>query len=343
MPRWGLYVVKESFYVSSRVRCAIGLVLFTVSLNLCGAQQSLPSANSDPSEIAATVGSREITADMLRNEIIRRGGQQREPVADASTKTAALDALIRLELLATVAIEVGLEKDPGIIEAYKRLLAEKYWRDHLQYLGGQTRVSDQEVRDYYDAYRDQHREPIRARAAIIFLRYPASVSEDDKTRLRHTAERVLAEANSLPPAERFFGNLAGKYSSDSASARRQGDIGWILQGASISQWEPVAVNALFALDTPGQISPVTAGDRGIYLVRLVDRTGGAEKPLQAVEREISEQLYREKTKAAQERFIEQLKQRYPVSINEDVLGHIWSGTDTKGLGNAPPAFPVGRP
>lgn len=323
-------------------RCLVSLsiVLASVIIGACADEREPTAMARSTDAVVATVGGHPILAEALRQEMVRRGGYRGNQVSGAATRQAALGELIRVETLAAAARDAGLDKDPQLAEAYTRLLAERYWREEWTKLAAGTQPSDDEVRAFYDANTDPFREPVRARGAVIYLRYPAAASAADKAHLRTTAEQVLADSKGLAASEQFFGDLARKFSADPLSARRGGDIGWVVQGASIAQWEPAVVEALFTLETPGQVAPLVEGERGIYLVRLVERSAGGKKPLASVEREIRGRIAADKAQKAQASLMDRLRTRFPVKVNEEALQLVGTSGSEGTKPDAPPAFPI---
>ena len=344
--RW----VKAATKPLDHVRPCLGCTRFTVLLLTLATNAWCPGTTyaeagegGQPATevVVATVHGNAITDTQLRTEIARRGGLPAEAEDRERRKLALLDELIRIELFALAAAEAGLDKDPEVVEAYRRMLAERFWREQLTRLTDQIKVSDQEVAAYYESHRDQFLQPARARGAMIFFRYPARATEEEKQKIERVAKDVLSQVRRLDPAERFFGDLASEHSADSASARRKGDIGWVVEGASLSRWEPVVVRALFALQSPGDLSAPLHGERGVYLVRLVEKVGGKPKPLADVEVQIRKEIHKEKGRAVQQGYIAELRQRYDVVLNEAALKSVGSVNQVDGPGSTPPAFPVG--
>jgi peptidyl-prolyl cis-trans isomerase SurA len=124
----------------------------------------------------------------------------------------------------------------------------------------EVNVSNGEVREFYNAFRDS----LPAQPAAIKLSHilmtvtvtPATV-EGARTRLTD----VLAEIE----AGLDFAEAAKEYSQD-PTAESGGDLGWLSKGDLVGPFE----DAAFQL-TPGQLSGVVRTDIGLHLIQCVER------------------------------------------------------------------------
>jgi hypothetical protein len=120
---------------------------------------------------------------------------------------------------------------------------------YLEALAEAEPVGEEFVRADYDRNRHLYRVPDRYRLLGIL------------TKTREEAERARAEIL----GGKAFGEVARKYSTDAATREKGGEVGWLED----TRMQPHLYQAVRKL-RKGELSPVFAGPRGWYVVRLVD-------------------------------------------------------------------------
>lgn len=296
----------------------------------------IPSrAQPDDSEIVASVGDRRITAQELRFAL---GQQGAEPGSVPSgLREAALESLIRTEILAQAALDAGFDADPEVARGYKSLLAERFWREQMKQFRRRMDVTEEVVRSAYEARKAEFAEIGRSRGAVIYFRFRA---DESKEATLERARSVRAEAIALED-EILFGSLAERHSDHSESRNRQGDIGWVRADSQIFRVDPAAIRALLALNETGEVSEPVVAERGVYLVKLVGRTPERVRPYEEVARKIRDELRRDAMTALQDELFQELRSRYDIDSRSRLAARIEPLTPKDGP--RPPSFPVSAP
>jgi peptidyl-prolyl cis-trans isomerase D len=125
-----------------------------------------------------------------------------------------------------------------------------------------VRVSDDEIRAYYDTHKKQFDRPGRAKVSIIII--PRSVTAADSAAVRAHA---VALRSRILGGEKFE-DVARAESADSVSAVNGGSLGRGGKGRFIAPFETAA----YALK-PGEISQPVLTPFGYHIVRVDDRKG----------------------------------------------------------------------
>lgn len=141
--------------------------------------------------------------------------------------------------------------------------------------------SEDELRQYYDTNVAAAAQREQRRAAHILLTLAPDAKPEDKARVRAEAERLLAEVRANP--ERFA-ELARQHSQDPGSAGQGGDLGWFGRGAMVKPFE----DAVFAL-AKGQVSDIVETDFGLHIIRVLDVRQQPVEPFEKMRAALADQ------------------------------------------------------
>jgi peptidyl-prolyl cis-trans isomerase C len=240
----------------------------------------------------ATVNGRSISAGQFDKFLEFK----RLPPKDEAGKARLLDQYLEREALAAVIEKKGL-LDNDLVQAElnefkKELLISRYFE---KYLGEQ--VTDQTVTNFYNTKAAEYEEK-KAHVAHILIRLNKKMSEEERQAKLTTAR----EAYSKIRAGEDFGQVAGTYSEDTISAKKDGDLGWIKEGSIDEKFS----KTVFALKE-GDVSEPFETPFGFHVVRLLEAPQVVKQPLKAVAGDIRYQLRNQAKKAEMERLLTEVK------------------------------------
>ena len=131
-----------------------------------------------------------------------------------------------------------------------------------------TTVTDDELKLAYQQNIQQFEVPNRVHAEHILL---TTVGKPDAevAEIKKKAEDILAQARKGAN----FEDLAKKYSDDPGSKTKGGDLGWLLQGQTVPEFEKAA----FSLPK-GQISDLIKTQYGFHIIKVLDKETAHTKP-----------------------------------------------------------------
>jgi parvulin-like peptidyl-prolyl isomerase len=317
-------------------RAAAFAWLAALALPAAGAwAQPQPAA---PSPVIATIGSETITVADFEAEMKRRSVAG-VSFASLEQKRALLDEMLRLAALVNQAREAGYERHTDIQTMVRRLLASRYEQDQLKPRLDALKVSDEEVRREYDSHVRDYSVPEYVHAAMIFIELPKGASPDAVKQATARAETALAEAAKLPATTRGFGDLARRHSDDQASKYVGGDLGWQPRGQSGDRWGQPVTDAIAKLDKPGDVGPIVRTDRGLYLVKLIEKREGSVRPFEQVRDGIAHKLMQDKRAVAERAFREEVWAAGQPKINQDLLSKSQPPKVPPDPKDRPPALP----
>jgi parvulin-like peptidyl-prolyl isomerase len=271
-------------------------------------------------KVLAKVGERTITLGDFAATLERMDSFERLRYQSADRRKQLLDELIDLELLAEEARRRGLDKQPETQERVRQMLRDELLAQVRAQTPPPGDISEADARKYYDAHRDDFREPERRRVAHIALGSEAE------------AKALLEKAQSASAVE--WGKLVGEKSRDPRSKpsatlppELAGDLGIVGPPGHPRGDNPNVPEALraavFEIDKLGGVLPRAVAANGqFHLVRLTGKTDARDRTFADAERSIRVALTQERLRANEAALEVELKQKYPVTIDEAQLAQL---------------------
>ncbi len=143
----------------------------------------------------------------------------------------------------------------------------------LAALRANTHVSDDDLRAYYNQNIDQYKVDNRVHVEHILLK-TVGKTDAEAAEIRLKAEDVLKQAKKHGAN---FEQLAQKYSEDDGSKAKGGDLGWIVEGQTVPEFQQAA----FSLPK-GAISDLVKTQYGFHIIKVLDRETAHTKSFEEV-------------------------------------------------------------
>ena len=143
-------------------------------------------------------------------------------------------------------------------------------------VGETIQISDAQVQSYYNAHKDQYRTPERIHARHILLS-TTNKPKDQVPKIQAKAEDLLKQIR----AGADFAQLAMKNSEDPGSAVKGGDLGWVVRGQMVKNFE----DTVFALK-PNEVSNVVTTEYGFHIIQVLEKEPARLRPIEEVKNEI---------------------------------------------------------
>jgi peptidyl-prolyl cis-trans isomerase D len=144
-------------------------------------------------------------------------------------------------------------------------------------------ITDDEVKVYYQSHIDQYKLEDRAHVAHILFK-TVGMTDAQVEEVKKKAEDVLNKAKHGGN----FADLAKQYSEDT-SKDKGGDLGWIVRGQTVPEFEAAA----FSLPK-GSISDLVKTQYGFHIIQVIDRENARTQTLDEVKANIINQLQAER-------------------------------------------------
>lgn len=329
------------FHSAVRLLILIGIC---ISFSACERQKIQPVYTGDAKnnvEVIANVGEANITVEQIQAQMRFKGGHIPGRFDSLESKQKLLDEMIHFEVLAQKAREAGYENDPEIQEAVKKMLVRKYKQEYLNLLLQKEKISEDEVRAYYEENIQEFSSPEAFRAAIISIKHSQNETSASKQAKRKKTEEVRQLALKVSNKTDDFGQLARKYSDDSKTKFKGGKLSWIVKGATVYNLNQDILNSIFSLRNKGDISPVIETKRGLYLVKLIDKRPSQVKKYKTVRDRIRDSLIAKNQQKRLMEFYEDSKEGMDIRVSMEKLENIPAPSSrfVKSK-NQPPSFPI---
>jgi len=191
-----------------------------------------------------------------------------------------------------------LLRDSIDYEAWEKNLLQKLLIEKItqKAIGKTDPVMIDEIQAYYNSHKESFRHP-----RMVRLRQIVVQSRDE-------AEKILARL----AAGEDMGQIAQK-SSITPDAKNNGVVGWISKG----QFDEDIEDIIFSLPA-GKRSDIMKSSYGYHIFEVMEERDEGYSSLPDVMKEIEATLTLQKKELSYKKWISELKNRYPVKIEEDI-------------------------
>ena len=241
-------------------------------------------------KIVASVGGKPITVADISREIARMG-QRGQSYNTPQGRAMVLEQLINKRLFLLDAQRNLYEREPAFKEQLQAIKEEMLTSYAVQKAVERVRVTEEEVKKYYEENKDKFVSGTNYNASHIL------VDSEDK------ANELLGQINA---GEITFEDAARQFST-CPSGKQGGELGDFTSGQMVPEFE----NACAAME-PGQTTGPVKTQFGYHIIRLNKKEEGGDVKYADIREELTEALRGEKQQAAYQSKINQLKLLYPV-------------------------------
>jgi peptidyl-prolyl cis-trans isomerase C len=268
--------------------------------------------------VVARVGDASLTlADLERR--LKEQGSAAPRFNDAAGLRRFVEDQVRIELLAQAAIERGLDRDPDVVDAARKVMVRKLM---LQDLGPQVwgdQANDQNQRAYYESHLDEYMQPERRRVAMIQL----APTPEGRALAQNAIDKLTALGS--PEAGKQFGRFVANYSTDAASRARGGELAAFVSRDELARdFGQHFADEAFRLGV-GEVSvtPVQS-TKGWHVLYTIAKRDPYARAFEEVADEIRGRLVTQGRSQLFEQYLRDLRQRYPVALYDERLADLAS-------------------
>jgi peptidyl-prolyl cis-trans isomerase D len=199
-----------------------------------------------------------------------------------------------------------------------------------------TQVSDDELKVAYQENIQQYQVPNRFHAQHILL-LTTGKTDAEVAEVKTKAEDILAQAKKKGAN---FEDLAKKYSEDPGSKAKGGDLGWLVQGQTVPEFE----KATFDLNN-GEISGLVRTQYGFHIVKLIEKESAHTKTFDEVKDSLKTPMLLQKVDqqagSLADKISADIRQSNKVSLDEVAQKYHLTISETAALGPNDPLLALG--
>ncbi len=272
--------------------CILPIVLMPACAKMGG-------KDSSGSGYVAKVGSSVITEEDVKKELGTLPPHIQRIFTGPEGMEKFVDELVKKEILYQEAKKKGLEDNQDYkkkVEDFKKytlisLLLEKEIED-------KAKVTEKEVRDYYDSHKDGLATNSQIRASHILLK-----TEEEAKKVKEQ----LGKGGD-------FARIAKEKSLDTGSAKNGGDLGFFSRGQMVPEFE----RAAFSLGV-GEVSGPVKTQFGYHIIKVTDKKQEPIAEFEKVKDSLTQKLTAEKQKEVFDSYVNSLKKTYSIEIRKEAI------------------------
>ncbi len=245
--------------------------------------------------MATLIGAELIYQDAL-SQGIRVGPQEVEESFQKVANSFATEVEMDQVLSSQGMNREGLKK-----EVERSMVVDQYIE---KVISPRAKVSDEELRQYYQQQPEQFRHPDLYRTSHVLVMVADQAGEEKETIARAKAEGLLKRAQSGED----FATLAKEHSED-VTSERGGDVGFTREKQLAPEYEKAAM----ALDI-GEISGLVRSQFGYHVIKLTGRKKAGLSSFDEIRDQLRQFLEDQKTEEQLAEHVEKLRSRATISL-----------------------------
>jgi peptidyl-prolyl cis-trans isomerase C len=271
------------------------------------------SAADDPGkspegDVLAQFDGRVLTLREFDERLASQPPTIRAQYATPEAREKLLEEMVRLELLVDEAKRRGIDRSPRVQVRVSELIVEEMMNSLFASEGAEaSKITDEDVRRYYDSHSAEFRAPEERRAGDIVV--------GD----RPTAEAVLRQVSAHPGDEVFFRQRARDGSGAPTTPASSGDQGFFSEASSSGPAGPIR-EAVFRIRRVGEVGTEVVESEGRFHVLMLTGVRPAlVRNLADVQTLIRARLTQERRRESIAKFTEDLRVRAHTRLNTALL------------------------
>ena len=291
--------ISSTGFTGSLLAFAVaGLVALTASYGI--------AAKPESGDIVARWGKKVVTKQDVDARISQYPPDLQEKLKDPAQRQQYLESLVQIQIAGTEAKAQKFDKRKSIAlrldDAVYSILAQEYINDLFKRV---KKPTDQEAEAFFAANKNNYATPASIRAQHILIALKPDAKPEDVTAAETKAKTVYDEL----AAGADFGKLAEKYSDDSESKGKGGDLGTF----NAAQMPPEFSQPVLAMKKDELGRPFRT-PFGFHVVKINDLIPARQMEFKEVKEDVATQLENQNREKIVSEELERLKKKYKVKI-----------------------------
>lgn len=317
----------------------ISTILILLPFNACcqypfAKSQDKHLQTESDKQIVSQIGDETISTADLKSYLSYRPLPQRLPITEEVVKKR-LDEMIVGEILYQEALQLNIHRDPKIRRSIQQILSQKLLEKRIDKQVWARPIEKKELQAYYDEHKYEFDHPEQVRLADIFIEVPPNATLEQRAEKKNKAESALAEALKLRDKRFGFGKLIRTY-SDIHAKYPLGDTGYFDADGKPLGLDTRLTEEAFKLKGISRVcDKIIETQDGYHVIMLIGKRLPVHKSPDNVKSEIKQRIRREEMRKARQFYIESLRKKADIQIDDKVIGKI-----VKELKEAPQKQPL---
>lgn len=268
-------------------------------------------------EVIARVGDSDVTADEVRATIQLLDARQQAALArDPALLSQTVRAVLANRLVLKEASAKKWEQQPAVVAQLARARESLIVETYLQSVTAppDSFPSEAEIKSVYDANAGALLVPRRFRLAQIVVTVAKDADKPAEDAARKKLDDVVRKLKQ-PGAD--FAAIARSSSEDTASAEKEGEIGWVTEPDLRTEIR----GQVTGLPKAGVTDPIRLED-GWHVVKLLDTEAAHTRPLAEVRDALVQRMRAERIEANRRAYVAELLKQSPPVVNEIALSKL---------------------
>lgn len=285
------------------------------------AVQPVPVAEQSAAEkggdVIARIGDSDITAEEVRATIKLMDARLQATMArDPALLSQTVRAILANRLVLKEALSKKWDQQPAVVAQLARARESLIVESYLQSVTAppDSFPSEAEIKSVYDANASALLVPRRFRLAQIVISLAKDADKTAEDAARKKLDDVVKKIKQ-PGAD--FGPIARSSSDDTATAERDGEIGWVAEPDLRSEIR----GQVTGLPKAGATDPIHLDD-GWHILKLLDTEASHTRPLSEVRDALVQRMRTERAEANRRAYVAELLKQTPPAVNEIALSRL---------------------
>jgi peptidylprolyl isomerase len=268
-------------------------------------------------EVIARVGDSDVTAEEVRATIQLLDARQQAAMArDPALLSQTVRAILANRLVLKEASARKWEQQPAVVAQLARARESLIVETYLQSVTAPPASfpSEAEIKNVYEANASALMVPRRFRLAQVVVAVAKDADKAAEDAARKKLDDVVKKVKQ-PGAD--FAAIARSSSEDTASAEKEGEIGWVTEPDLRTEIR----GQVTGLPKAGVTDPIRLED-GWHIVKLLDTEVAHTRPLSEVRDALVQRMRAERIEANRRAYVAELLKQSPPVVNEIALSKL---------------------
>lgn len=295
--------------VADRVVAIVGTEVITLyDVDRVMAQYSTEIAKAKNRDEKFKTVKREVLDALIADLLLKQAVMDAKIEVTSDDVARAIKNVLTQNQISIDVLKAELAKKGVSYESYKDDIKRNIERVKFinQQIGSVVKISDSDLRDYYQKHMEEFGGHQSAHIAQIVLPFEEGTTKEKAFELKAKAEDIVKQAR----GDTSFAALAKQYSKG-PNAETGGDLGIVEPGKLLPE-----IRAALENIKVGQISEPIMSPAGVHIIYLIDRARATEADFEKMKELIYNKMYDQRMMEALDQYLSEQRKKTFVQVKE---------------------------